>query len=103
MEFTKSYLQRALWLQELLLDIETIKLYESLLPKVPTIQNQEIAKLSYQEMKRKYMDMKYVSLNPEGDVFLTRECLLNDVIRRFVFTELDALYEQTGHDTISES
>lgn len=85
-------------------DIEaTIKLYESLLPKVPTIQNQEIAKLSYQEMKRKYMDMKYVSLNPEGDVFLTRECLLNDVIRRFVFTELDALYEQTGHDAISES
>jgi hypothetical protein len=27
--FTKSYLQRALWIQELLLDIETIKLYES--------------------------------------------------------------------------
>lgn len=26
--FTKSYLQRALWIQELLLDIETIKLYE---------------------------------------------------------------------------
>lgn len=29
MIFTKSALQRALWLQELLLDIETIKLYES--------------------------------------------------------------------------
>jgi len=27
--FTKSYLQRALWIQELLLDIETIKLYEN--------------------------------------------------------------------------
>jgi len=27
--FSKSYLQRALWIQELLLDIETIKLYES--------------------------------------------------------------------------
>jgi hypothetical protein len=27
--FTKSYLQRALWIQETLLDIETIKLYES--------------------------------------------------------------------------
>lgn len=29
LSFTKSYLQRALWIQELLLDIETIKLYES--------------------------------------------------------------------------
>lgn len=28
-EFTKTYLQRALWLRELLLDIETIKLYEN--------------------------------------------------------------------------
>lgn len=27
--FTKSYLQRALWIQELLLDIETIRLYET--------------------------------------------------------------------------
>jgi hypothetical protein len=27
--FTKTYLQRALWIQELLLDIETIKLYET--------------------------------------------------------------------------
>lgn len=27
--FTKSYLQRALWIQELLLDIDTIKMYES--------------------------------------------------------------------------
>lgn len=29
LEFPKSYLQRATWIQELLLDIETIKLYES--------------------------------------------------------------------------
>lgn len=28
--FTKSYLQRALWIQELLLDIETIKMYDSI-------------------------------------------------------------------------
>lgn len=78
-------------------DIEaTIKLYECLLPKVPTIQNEKIAQLDYQSMRRKFMDLKYVQQNPEGDVFLTRECLLNDVIRRFVFTELDALYEQTG-------
>lgn len=28
MQFTKSYLQRALWIQELLLDIETLKLYD---------------------------------------------------------------------------
>lgn len=28
MEFPKSYLQRALWIRELLLDIETIKMYE---------------------------------------------------------------------------
>lgn len=78
-------------------DIEaTIKLYECLLPKVPTIQNEKIAQLDYQSMRIKFMDLKYVQQNPEGDVFLTRECLLNDVIRRFVFTELDALYEQTG-------
>lgn len=29
MEFKKSYVQRALWIRELLLDIETIKLYEN--------------------------------------------------------------------------
>ena len=29
LEFGKSYLQRALWLQELLLDVETLKLYEA--------------------------------------------------------------------------
>lgn len=29
LQFTKSYLQRALWIQELLLDVEAIKLYES--------------------------------------------------------------------------
>ena len=29
LDFTKTYLQRALWIQELLLDIEVIKMYES--------------------------------------------------------------------------
>ena len=29
LDFTKTYLQRALWVQELLLDIETIKMYEN--------------------------------------------------------------------------
>lgn len=29
LDFTKTYLQRALWIQELLLDIETIKMYEN--------------------------------------------------------------------------
>jgi DNA polymerase III epsilon subunit-like protein len=85
-------------------DIEaTIKLYEHLLPKIPPIQNQEIAKLSYQEMKRKYMnDLRYIQRDPDGGTYFSAEAMTNDVIRGFLFTELYAFYEQSGHnDNIS--
>lgn len=73
--------------------IATIDLYEKLLPAIDKKQSEVIEKMSYQEMKRKYMDSKYVQINPEGDIFLTREAMSNDYIRRFIFTELDEIYE----------
>lgn len=72
----------------------TIDLYERLLPDISNVQAEEIKSFKYQDMRRKYMDMKYVQINPDGDVFLTREAMTNDFIRRFIFTELDSIYEK---------
>lgn len=71
----------------------TIDVYEHLLPSISITQAEQVKFSNYQEMRRRYMDMRYVQINPEGDVFLTREALNNDVIRRFIFTELDSIFE----------
>lgn len=71
----------------------TIELYEKLLPLIPNLPDQEIKVGSYQEMKRKYMQPKYVQINPEGDIWLSKDATQNNIIRRFIFTELDDLYE----------
>jgi DNA polymerase-3 subunit epsilon len=76
-------------------DIEaTIDVYEKLLPMVIHKTKELKSVGSYQEMRREYMDSRYVQLNPDGDVYLTRDSMLNDTIRRFIFTELDAIYEE---------
>jgi DNA polymerase III epsilon subunit-like protein len=75
-------------------DIEaTIELYEQLLLKIPPINNVGLEKMDYQSMKRKFMGIEYVQMNPDGDVFLTKEAMSNEIIRRFIFTELDSIYE----------
>jgi DNA polymerase-3 subunit epsilon len=73
----------------------TIELYEKILPNLPTIQGEPNVKLPYMEARRKYMDIAYVQQNPDGDVWLSKEAMFNDVIRRFIFTELDYKYEST--------
>ena len=90
-EFYKIQLNNA---HSALPDIQaTIELYNVLQPNITIVQDSKIKILPYQEMRRKYMDSKYVQINPEGDVFLTRDALSNNTIRRFIFTELDLIYE----------
>jgi DNA polymerase III epsilon subunit-like protein len=78
----------------------TIDLYESLLPKISIIQAKEIESFSYQEMKRKYMDMKYVQINPDGDFFVTAEATKNPTIIRFILNELYNLYGVDGYEKV---
>lgn len=78
----------------------TIDLYEKLLPEISNIQAKKIESLDYKDMRRKYMDTKYVQINPEGDIFLTREAMNNDIVRRFIFTELDSIYEVSCTDSL---
>lgn len=67
----------------------TIELYEKILPLIPNVQGGQNESLSYIDARRKYMSIEYVQQNPEGDVWLSKEAMSNDIIRRFIFTELD--------------
>jgi len=78
----------------------TIDLYEKLLPMLSIVQTQKIESLSYQDMKRKYMDMRYVQINPDGDFFVTAEATKNPVILRFIINELYNLYGVTGYEKV---
>jgi len=46
------------------------------------------AELSYREKMVKYIDMKYIQMNPEGDCFLTKEALSNPDAMRFILSFL---------------
>jgi len=66
----------------------TIKIFlelEKLRQKIPLKQDE---KLTYQEKMVKYMDMKYIQMNPEGDVFITKEALLNEDATKFILNFL---------------
>jgi DNA polymerase III epsilon subunit-like protein len=78
----------------------TISLYEALLPKISSVQAREVQSFSYQEMKRKYMDMKYVQINPDGDFFVTSEATKNPIIIRFILNELYNLYGVDGYEKV---
>jgi DNA polymerase III alpha subunit (gram-positive type) len=65
----------------------TIKLFhelENLLPKIEVINE----KLSYHEKLRKFMDMKYIQMNPDGDVFITKEAMGHYDVMAFILNEL---------------
>lgn len=44
--------------------------------------------LSYHEKMRKYMDIKYIQMNPEGDIFITKEALTNNNATKFILNFL---------------
>ena len=70
----------------------TILLYNTLSSKYPNVEIAKIEALPYLQKKRKYMDMKYVQLNPEGDIFITKEATSNPAIMEFILIELFDLY-----------
>jgi len=44
--------------------------------------------LTYRQKMEKYMDMKYVQMNPEGDVFITKEALVDQDATKFILSFL---------------
>lgn len=65
--------------------IEVFKELEKLKSKQIIVKDE---KLNYQEKMRKYMDMKYIQMNPEGDVFITKEALLDENATKFILNFL---------------
>jgi hypothetical protein len=45
-------------------------------------------KLTYHQKMVKYMDMKYIQMNPEGDVFITKEALSDQIAIKFILNFL---------------
>jgi hypothetical protein len=50
--------------------------------------------LSFMEKRQKFLDMKYIQMNPEGDCFLTKELLGDKEATKFVLNHLYELYVQ---------
>lgn len=80
----------------------TIDIYEKMLPLISNNQASEIGSFSYQEMKRKYMDSKYVQINPDGDFFVTSDATKNPAIIRFILNELYNLYGVDGYEKMQD-
>lgn len=76
----------------------TIDVYEQLVPMIEVEQQKEVKVTSYQELKRKYMDSKYIQINPEGDLFITKDATSNPMIFRFMLNELYELYGVDGYE-----
>lgn len=74
----------------------TIKVFHELDKLITKIKDPQ-KELSYEESVRKYMDIKYIQKNPEGDVFITREAMGDPIAMRFILNEL---YELTCDHSI---
>lgn len=84
--------------------IATIEVYEQLISRLSSKQVEEVKNLNFQDMKRKYMDdIRYLQRNPDGDIYIPAETMKNDIIRRFVFTQLDHIFENTGYSLLTSS
>ncbi len=71
-----------------LADIEaTYELYQHLKAMIPTEIPVQSAPLTYQEKRRKYLDMSYVTFNPEGDIFITKKTCKDPDAVRFIAEE----------------
>jgi len=67
--FTKTYLQRALWIRELLLDIETIKMYEEA----------EVFPMRGESCVAFFRDCEYLQTCTLSTEYLTRACTESDI------------------------
>jgi DNA polymerase III epsilon subunit-like protein len=71
----------------------TIKVYEELLKIHKKKEVKKTDVLKYQEMRRKYMDSKFVQFYEDDGIYISKEALSDDIVRRFIFTEIDYIYE----------
>lgn len=69
----------------------TIKVFIELEKLTVKKEEQQNPELSYLEKRRKYLDMKYIQMNPEGDVFITKDALKDKQVTKFI---LNFLYER---------
>lgn len=69
----------------------TIKVYHEL---EKLIQKEEAPRenISFMEKRRKYLDMKYIQMNPEGDIFITTDATKDPVAMRFILDHLWNMY-----------
>jgi DNA polymerase III subunit epsilon len=66
----------------------TIKLFMEL-EKIKIVEEEKTnPELSYIEAKTKFMDMKYIQMNPDGDVFITKDALADKQAVRFILNFL---------------
>ena len=72
----------------------TIKVYHELEKLIQKKQAPE-ENISFMEKRKKYLDIKYIQMNPEGDIFLTTEATKSPVAMRFI---LDHLWRMYGSD-----
>lgn len=76
----------------------TIQIYNELSSKNPSVEVTKIEKMPYREKRRKYMDSKYIQLNPDGDIFITSEATSSPQIIEFILTELYDIYGEKHYE-----
>ena len=73
-------------------DIEnTYKLYLEL-EKLIEKQESKEDNLSYVQKREKYLDIKYIQMNPEGDIFITTDATKNRNAMKFILNHLWEMY-----------
>ena len=66
----------------------TIKVFVELEKLTIKKEEQVNPELSYLEKRRKYIDMRYIQMNPEGDIFITKEALADKQAAKFIINFL---------------
>ena len=69
----------------------TIKVYFEL-EKIKEIEEIKEDKLSFVEKRQKYLDMKYIQMNPEGDIFITTEATKDKNAMKFILNHMWELF-----------
>jgi hypothetical protein len=94
--FVKTYLQRALWIQELLLDIETIKLYEAA----------SVYPMRGESCYNFFRDCEYLQSCTMSNTYITKPCtpeVEDKEVYQINLSLADLLENQLGKTTHSES
>ena len=75
-----------------LVDIQnTIKVYFEL-EKIKQSEEAKQEEAPYKEKARKYLDIKYIQMNPEGDIFITTEATKDPIAMRFLLNHMWNMY-----------